>query len=300
MSQPRYVGRFAPSPSGDLHFGSLIAALGSYLHAHAQSGQWRVRIDDLDPPREVPGSADRILATLERYGLEWDGEIVWQSKRHSAYRAALDWLQQKNASYYCNCTRQRVAQLGGSYDSYCKDRHIDSKNAAIRLRQTHPVYSFIDQLQGEQRVASSLAEEDFIIHRRDGLFAYNLAVVVDDHFQGVNHIVRGADLIEPTVRQISLYQHFGFAVPGYFHLPLVCHSNGNKLSKQNHAPALPAGDPRPVLVQALDFLGQSLPENWRDLSLALLLQWAVAHWLPKNIPQQSTKAPLELTSSFSK
>lgn len=288
--EQHYTGRFAPSPSGDLHFGSLIAALGSYLHARSQNGKWLVRIDDIDPPREIPGSADRILATLERYGLEWDGEVVWQSRRHDAYRAVLDDLFQQQKSYYCTCTRQRIAQTGGTYDGHCRDLNLSPQNAAIRLRQTLPVYGFDDDFQGHLQASARLAEEDFIIRRRDGLFAYNLAVVVDDHFQGVNHIVRGADLIEPTVRQISLYQHLGYPQPGYLHLPLALNEHGDKLSKQNHAPALPEGDPRPVIVNALKFLGQTLPENWQDHTLPLLLRWATTHWTPSQIPRQRANA----------
>ncbi|WP_047605936.1 tRNA glutamyl-Q(34) synthetase GluQRS [Rahnella aquatilis] len=290
MPQKKYTGRFAPSPSGDLHFGSLIAALGSYLHARSQNGTWRVRIDDIDPPREIPGSADRILRTLERYGLEWDGDVLWQSKRHGAYREVLDWLYQQQKSYYCTCTRQRIAQIGGTYDGHCRDLQLSQEDAAIRLRQTLPVYGFDDDFQGHLQASHKLAEEDFIIRRRDGLFAYNLAVVVDDHFQGVNHIVRGADLIEPTVRQISLYRHLGYPQPGYLHLPLAVNAQGDKLSKQNHAPPLPAGDPRPVIINALKFLGQTLPENWQDYTLPLLLRWATTHWTPSGIPRQSANA----------
>ncbi|MFO6297761.1 tRNA glutamyl-Q(34) synthetase GluQRS [Rahnella selenatireducens] len=286
MPENQYTGRFAPSPSGELHFGSLIAALGSYLHARAQKGQWLVRIDDIDPPREIPGSADRILATLERYGLEWDRDVVWQSKRHDAYREVLDRLFQERKSYYCTCTRQRIAQTGGIYDGHCRDLNLGAENAAIRLHQTLPVYGFDDDFQGHLQADCQLAEEDFIIRRRDGLFAYNLAVVVDDHFQGINHIVRGADLIEPTVRQISLYRHLGYPQPGYLHLPLALNENGDKLSKQNHAPALPEGDPRPVIINALKFLGQTLPENWQDYTLPLLLRWATTHWTPSEIPRQ--------------
>jgi len=296
----RYVGRFAPSPSGVLHFGSLIAALGSYLHARSLQGRWLLRIDDLDPPREIPGSADSILATLERFGLHWDGDVVWQSKRHDAYRAALDSLRQKGLSYYCTCTRQRIAQLGGTYDGHCRDAALGADNAAIRLHQTRPVYAFDDDFQGRLHATPALAEEDFIVRRRDGLFAYNLAVVVDDHYQGVNHIVRGADLIEPTVRQISLYQHLGYPQPGYLHLPLAVNAQGDKLSKQNHAPALPEGDPRPVLLKALQFLGQTLPENWQDMPLDLLLCWATEHWAPAQMPRQDAKAPADMTSAFSK
>jgi len=286
MQKNHSIGRFAPSPSGDLHFGSLIAALGSYLQARAQHGQWRVRIEDLDPPREVAGAADNILFTLEHYGLNWDGQILYQSQRHDAYHAALEWLHQQDLCYYCTCSRHRILQLGGFYDGHCRERDRGSSNAALRFRQLDPQYSFHDKLQGELQVAAELAEEDFIIHRRDGLFAYNLAVVIDDHFQGITEIVRGADLITPTVRQIALYRQLQAPIPDYIHLPLAIGSNGHKLSKQNHAPALSSGDPRPVLIAALDFLNQTRPEHWQDLSLSALLNWAITHWQLANVPHQ--------------
>ncbi|MGE9553509.1 tRNA glutamyl-Q(34) synthetase GluQRS [Erwinia amylovora] len=283
-----YIGRFAPSPSGVLHFGSLIAAVGSYLQARAQQGLWLVRIEDIDPPREVPGAAKRILQQLEQYGLHWDGEVLWQSQRHDAYREALAWLRQHNHSYYCTCTRSRIQQVGGVYDGHCRTRNCGPDNAALRLRVDAPVARFHDNLRGEVEAEARLAQEDFIIHRRDGLFAYNLAVVVDDHYQGVTEVVRGADLIEPTVRQIALYQQFGWPAPAYLHLPLAINTDGNKLSKQNHAPPLPPGDPRPVMVQALQFLGQPVADDWQDLPLSGLLQRAVRQWDVATIPRQDS------------
>ncbi|MGS6553055.1 glutamyl-Q tRNA(Asp) synthetase [Escherichia coli] len=235
MTDTQYIGRFAPSPSGELHFGSLIAALGSYLQARARQGRWLVRIEDIDPPREVPGAAETILRQLEHY---------------------------------------RVL-------------HHGPDNAAVRIRQQHPVTQFTDQLRGIIHADEKLAREDFIIHRRDGLFAYNLAVVVDDHFQGVTEIVRGADLIEPTVRQISLYQLFGWQVPDYIHLPLALNAQGAKLSKQNHAPALPKGDPRPVLIAALQFLGQQAEAHWQDFSVEQILQSAVKNWRLTAVPESA-------------
>lgn len=284
MSAQLYIGRFAPSPSGELHFGSLIAALGSYLQARALRGRWLVRIEDIDPPREVPGAADTILKQLEHYGLHWDGDVLWQSHRQDAYRAALAWLQQQGLSYYCTCTRSRIQQIGGFYDGHCRTLGNGPQNAAMRLVQNNPVLSFQDGLRGQLHADEALAREDFIIHRRDGLFAYNLAVVVDDHFQGVTEIVRGADLIEPTVRQISLYQQFGWPVPGYIHLPLALNEQGSKLSKQNHAPALPQGDPRPMLIDALRFLNQQVADGWQDLTLERLLEQAVMNWSLNNVP----------------
>lgn len=292
------TGRFAPSPSGDLHFGSLVAALGSYLSARAQQGHWLVRIEDIDPPRVVAGADSRILRQLEEHGLHWDGEVLWQSRRSEAYRDALAWLQQHRQSYFCTCTRSRIQQLGGYYDGYCRNRHLPPDNAALRLRQGAPVYGFDDRLRGHLPVDAQLAQEDFIIHRRDGLFAYNLAVVVDDHFQGVTEIVRGADLIEPTVRQIALCQQFGWTIPDYLHLPLALNPAGSKLSKQNHAPPLPQGDARPSLIQALRFLGQPVSGTWQDLSLEQLLQHAVTQWDTGLIPQRNALKPDDAPTPF--
>ncbi|MEJ5073158.1 tRNA glutamyl-Q(34) synthetase GluQRS [Enterobacter ludwigii] len=284
MANSDYIGRFAPSPSGELHFGSLITALGSYLQARSQQGKWLVRIEDIDPPREVPGAAHTILRQLENYGLRWDGDVLWQSQRHDAYRERLAWMHEQGLSYYCTCTRARIQSVGGLYDGHCRGLHLGPHNAAVRLYQTRPVLAFNDRLRGTVVTNEPLAREDFIIHRRDGLFAYNLAVAVDDHFQGVTEIVRGADLIEPTVRQITLYQHFGWTVPDYIHLPLALNKDGNKLSKQNHAPALPANNIKPVLLEALRFLGQPVSAEWQDLSLDALLEQAVRNWSIHTIP----------------
>ncbi|NIH16101.1 tRNA glutamyl-Q(34) synthetase GluQRS [Serratia symbiotica] len=296
MQESHYVGRVAPSPCGDLHFGSLIAALVSYLQARARCGQWLVRIEDVYPRREVTGAASRILSALEHYGLFWDGHVIYQSQPHDTYHASLDLLQQQGLCYYCTCPRSRIQHIGG----HGRDLHFGPPGAAIRLRQFAPVYAFHDGLEGEQRTDPALTSEDFIIRRRDGLFAYNLVVVIDDHFQGVTEIVRGADLIAPTVHQIALYNQLKLPVPSYLHLPLALGVNGIKLSKQNHAPVLPGGDPRPVLVAALKFLCQPLPESWQDLDLSLLLSWAVAHWKRENVPSQDAIALVKNTSTFSK
>jgi len=284
MPESHYIGRFAPSPSGELHFGSLIAALGSYLQARAQRGIWRVRIEDIDPPREVPGAAETILRQLEHYGLHWDGEVLWQSRRHEAYREVLARLHREGLSYFCTCTRARIQSVGGFYDGHCRTLNHGPENAAVRLLQRQPVLEFTDRLRGRIVAEEKLAREDFIIHRRDGLFAYNLAVVVDDHFQGVTEIVRGADLIVPTVRHLSLYQQLGWPAPEYVHLPLALNEQGDKLSKQNHAPALPEGDPRPVLIRALQFMNQDVTKEWQDLSLEALLEKAVANWSLSRVP----------------
>ncbi|MEA9391828.1 tRNA glutamyl-Q(34) synthetase GluQRS [Acerihabitans sp. TG2] len=279
-----YLGRFAPSPSGALHFGSLIAALGSFLQARSCCGQWHVRIEDIDPPREVPGAAETILRQLTHYGLYWDGPVVYQSQRSQAYLDVLADLAQRGLSYHCDCTRARIQHLGGCYDGHCRQRHLAAHNTAVRLHQTLPVLGFHDRLCGDIQADPALAREDFIIRRRDGLFAYNLAVVVDDAALGVTEVVRGADLIEPTVRQLALYRQLGYKEPGYLHLPLVLTADGTKLSKQNHAPALCDGDPRPILADALVFLNQPLTQGWRDMSLESMVDWAIMHWSLATIP----------------
>lgn len=288
MNSNHYVGRFAPSPSGDLHFGSLIAALGSFLQARANHGRWLVRIEDIDPPREIAGAALRILNTLENYGLHWDGDVLYQSQRHDAYQEILNNLYQQKRCYYCQCTRARVQHIGGVYDGHCRELHLPAKDAALRLHLLQPVYSFNDQHLGRLFSAHKLANEDFIIQRKDGLFAYNLAVVVDDYFQGVTEVVRGADLIGPTVRQIALYRHIGWSEPTYFHLPLVLDAEGNKLSKQNYAKPIPSNSPLPVLAKALTFLGQDLPSDWQDSTLEGLLVWSIKRWCSDRVPLQPT------------
>lgn len=289
----RYVGRFAPSPSGDLHFGSLIAALGSFLQARSNHGDWLVRIEDIDPPREVTGAACRILTTLEHYGLHWDGEVLYQSQRSDAYHQILHQLYQQKRCYYCHCTRARIQLSGGVYDGHCRNLSLSSQDASLRLHVTQPVYQFYDKHLGTLVAEPNFASEDFIIHRKDGLFAYNLAVVVDDHFQGVTEIVRGADLIQPTVRQIALYHQLGWKEPDYFHLPLALNNQGHKLSKQNHAPPLSLDHPLPVLAEAMQFLGQSLPDDWQDASIEALLAWGVDHWDHSRVPVTP-----ELTTHF--
>lgn len=291
MNELRYVGRFAPSPSGDLHFGSLVAALGSFLQARHRQGVWQLRIEDIDPPREVAGASERIIRTLEAYHLYWDGPIIYQSQRHAAYQAVIDTLLQQGDAYYCRCSRQQRQAMGDGYNGHCRHLGYDAKDAALRLYQHQPVYRFTDQLFGEVSVPTALAEEDFIIRRRDGLFAYNLAVVIDDIHQGMTEIVRGADLLEPTVRQIALYQRLNAPVPDFLHLPLVVNADGSKLSKQNHATAIDPVNPLPHLVRALQFLGQVVPTDWQQGSIDELLQWAITHWDLQRIPRRHSEIP---------
>lgn len=280
-----YIGRFAPSPSGPLHFGSLVAALGSYLQAKSQQGQWLVRIEDLDPPREMPGASDLILNTLDAYHLHWDGEVVYQSQRHALYQEQIErWLNAQQA-YYCQCTRKQVKAMGGFYNGTCRQLTLTNHSeCAIRLKMTHPVYHFDDRKHGRLNIPSQLADEDFIIKRRDGLFAYNLAVVLDDIEQGVTEVVRGADLIEPTGRQLSLYQILGKTPIRYLHLPLALDEHGHKLSKQNHAPAIDNGNPKPALIEAMRFLGFDINREIEQADIEDIIEWGVKNWHISQLP----------------
>ncbi|MDF7671123.1 tRNA glutamyl-Q(34) synthetase GluQRS [Orbaceae bacterium ESL0721] len=302
-----YIGRFAPSPSGPLHFGSLVTALGSYLQAKSKQGKWLVRIEDIDPPREVAGASAAILKSLEALGLHWDGEVLYQSNCTQRYLDLLDSLILQQQAYYCDCSRKRIQNLDQHlldrqlldqqllnqhiYDGFCRDRQLlptkngTVKSLAIRLRQTHPVYQFYDHICGWQSVAKSVAEEDFILQRRDGLFAYNLAVVLDDHLQGITEIVRGADLLPVTAKQISFYQLLNWQAPTYCHLPLVLDPQGNKLSKQNHAKPLDLHNLTSLTADALQFLGQPLPDCWQDATQIDLINWAILHWDVDQVPK---------------
>ncbi|ERM59925.1 tRNA glutamyl-Q(34) synthetase GluQRS [Vibrio cyclitrophicus] len=285
-----YIGRFAPSPSGPLHFGSLVAALGSYFQAKSNQGQWLVRMEDLDPPREMAGAADLILKTLEAYHLFWDGEVVYQSQRHDLYQAQIDQWVADGQAYYCQCTRKQIKSLGGFYNGHCRHADlIDSGEQAVRLCMDFPVESFQDVRHGQIQIPKGLAEEDFIIKRRDGLFAYNLAVVLDDIEQGVTEVVRGADLIEPTGRQISLYKTLKQKTVNYLHLPLATDGLGNKLSKQNHATAIDIDNPKPTLINAMQFLGFDIPKALYEASMDEILTWGSQQWNVSQLPDSLQK-----------
>lgn len=278
MTSATYTGRFAPSPSGPLHFGSLLAAVASWVDARAQAGGWRVRIEDIDPPREMPGADTLILATLEQHGLYWDGEVLYQSSRHERYREVLADLQTRGLAYRCACSRARLASLGHVYDGYCREHTPPPATpCAIRLRLPDQVIRFDDRIQGPQ-CQSLAAGGDCIIHRKDGLFAYQLAVVVDDIDQGITDIVRGSDILEATARQIYLTGLLGGSVPRYAHIPLALGPDGLKLSKQNHAPALDNAVPAQNLCRALAALGQDPPVNLSAETPDTVLKWAVTHW----------------------
>lgn len=275
-------GRFAPSPSGPLHFGSLVAALGSWLDARARDGVWLVRIEDIDPPREQPGAADDILRTLEAFGLHWDETVVWQSQRTEAYEAAL--AQLRPHLFWCTCTRAMLRAHEGVYPGTCHHRRTPpAELAAIRCRAAEPP-AFVDRLQGEIRLDVTVAGRDPVLRRKDGFWAYQLAVVVDDGAQGITDVVRGRDLLTTTPIQVALQRHLGLPTPNYLHLPLVTDDSGRKLSKQNHAPAIEVSQRRALLRQGLQVLGLQPPVG---LSAAELLRWGIAHWPQR---RQSTDA----------
>lgn len=281
-----YVGRFAPSPSGPLHFGSLVTALGSYLQAKSQHGQWRLRIEDLDPLREVAGAADDILTTLDKLGLHWDGAVVYQSQRLEVYQAVLEQWARSGLTYYCHCSRKQIATRGPYYDGHCRHLNLPATHSATRLIVKQPIYHFQDRLQGTIAIPAGLAEEDFIVRRRDGFYAYNLAVVIDDAAAGITEVVRGADLLQPTARQIALYQQLDAPVPHWLHLPLVC-NDGKKLSKHLNAPAIPADCPSQLLWRALTFLGQQPPNSMFKAPPRELLAWARLHWCLDKVPHST-------------
>jgi glutamyl-Q tRNA(Asp) synthetase len=292
-AEPRYRGRFAPSPTGPLHFGSLVAALGSYLDARAQGGEWLVRMEDLDPPREVPGAAADILRTLEALGLGWDGTVVRQSERGEAYATALARLERGGATYPCACTRKEVgdAALAGSdgsrvYPGTCRHGLPASRAArATRVRVGDAEVEFHDALQGRMGQRLALDVGDFVLRRADGLIAYQLAVVVDDAAQGITDVVRGADLLDSTPRQILLQRLLGVPTPRYLHLPVATDAAGEKLSKQTLAAPLELARPGAALVAALRFLGQRPDPRHVDAAPAELLASAAASWDRASIPR---------------
>ncbi len=274
-----YTGRFAPSPTGGLHFGSLVAAAASYLQAKACNGKWHLRIDDLDPPREEPGAKDKILTTLEAYKLFWDGPVVYQSANLDLYQEALVNLQNKNLSFNCVCTRANLKQYK-IYPGFCKDKNLKPDNSAVRLKTNQSIIKIDDLVQGTKQWNLALDVGDFIIKRKDGLFAYQIAVVVDDAKLGVTEIIRGMDLIDETPKQIYLQQCLGMKTPTYGHVPLATHADGDKLSKQTHAPILKL-DKKSIsqsIFEVLVFLGQKPPAELAKEEANELWQWAITNW----------------------
>jgi glutamyl-Q tRNA(Asp) synthetase len=289
------TGRFAPSPTGTLHFGSLVAAIASWLDARHAGGQWRVRIEDVDETRTVAGAADDILRTLEAFALHWDGEVVWQSRRKPRYEAALERLRAAGLAYRCRCSRKEIADSGlrgiegAVYPGTCRKLGLDlSVPGADRFLVSPGSVVFTDRVQG--RIAQDVSRDvgDFVLKRRDGLHAYQLAVVVDDAEQAIDRVVRGADLLQSTPRQILLQRALGFSTPSYLHFPVAANAAGEKLSKQTLAGPV---DPRlagPLVAQALEFLGQPVPAGTPEEMLAQ----AARAWDPGRVPAGvSARAP---------
>ncbi len=290
-----YRGRFAPSPTGPLHFGSLVAAVGSYLDARAHGGEWLVRMEDVDTPRNVPGATEDILHTLELFGFAWDGPVLYQSARLEAYRSELERLSRNGLAYGCACSRKEIADSasrpaidgGLAYPGTCRNGLPADRTArAWRLRVSTEPVGFDDRLQGH--VGQQLERDvgDFVLLRADGLFAYQLAVTVDDEFQGITDIVRGADLLASTPRQIWLQRCLGYATPRYAHLPVAANAAGEKLSKQTRAPALDKARAAAELVGALAFLGQAAPAELTRAKVNDVWAWAAENWSFDRVPRQ--------------
>ena len=293
---PRYRGRFAPSPTGPLHFGSLVAAVASYADARAAQGEWLLRIEDVDIARARPGAADAILATLERFGFTWDGPVWRQSLRGDAYAEALDRLDALGLVYACRCSRRELAGVTLSaigervYPGTCRQRPpshpasaTGNARVAWRLRVPSAPVEFVDRRHGRQSQDLAAEVGDFVLRRSDGLYAYQLAVVVDDAAQGITDVVRGADLLVSTARQVFLQRSLGYPTPRYLHVPIAVDGSGDKLSKQTRAPAL-SGDPLPALLAAWRFLGQTTPADIPG-SVAGFWEYAHSHWEPRGLPR---------------
>ncbi len=283
-TDPPYRGRFAPSPTGPLHLGSLIAALASYLDARRHAGTWLVRMEDLDPPREEMGAAQRILESLQSHGLQWDEEALLQSQRDQAYTAALLLLQTGGHLFACDCSRQRLGPDGACCGRCRGGQGQFTGPTATRVTVPPDCHiRFTDQIQGPRESALGTEVPDFIVRRKDALIAYQLAVVVDDAWQGITHIVRGSDLLDSTLRQIFLQQLLGYPTPKYSHIPVISDASGQKLSKQNHAPPLDDHDAPDNLRAGLKFLRQSEPPVALG-TVREILDFAIAQWSPGRIP----------------
>ena len=288
----RYRGRFAPSPTGPLHFGSLVAAIASYLQALVNDGEWLLRIENIDPPREVEGATAAIVRSLQAHGFEWHGDILYQHEHDHRFNDVVSMLLERGQAYPCNCTREQVrtsarsGKAGPIYPGTCAARTAPLDAAtpvAIRVRTSGANLTFTDLLQGHNDCEVEKEIGDFIVRRKDGLIGYNLAVVVDDHDQRITEIVRGADLLDFTPAQIHLQRVLGFETPGYMHVPVVLNRDGKKLSKQTGALALSDSRAARNLVEGLDLLAQQPSANLASASLDDIWDWARHHWRPENL-----------------
>ena len=305
MSEPApYIGRFAPSPTGPLHFGSLLAAVASYLQAVVNQGKWLLRVEDIDPPREQPGSDRLIIEALEDYGFEWDGPVTYQSRFAERHEELVQRLLDVGHAYPCACSRRDLAgasrgPLGAIYPGTCRNGS-SATDVAIRVRTDDEQIRFVDALQGEQTQRLESESGDFVIKRRDGLIAYQLAVVVDDYDQGITEVVRGIDLLDSTPRHIHLQRMLGFATPTYLHIPVAENSDGQKLSKLTGATEIERNEVRPVLVSALDALGQQPAADLAASSLESIWKWAVENWRPDVMAGQRSIPAAQYTMAEAK
>lgn len=279
-SHETWTGRFAPSPTGPLHLGSLVAAVASYMIAKQKGGRWLVRIEDLDPPREVPGASHSILSSLEEFGLLWDGEVIYQSQRNDLYQKRIEELIERKIVYQCDCSRKMIeARNLGIYDGYCRNRQLSVKSdQAIRIKFSSGFEVIDDHILGRCQFSADLDTQDYVVKRRDGLFAYQLAVVADDIDQGINHIVRGQDILDSTPRQNFLYHCFAQTPPSYYHLPLVKDNSGIKLSKRQGALAVNKQKTTEVLLKALQHLGQDIDIQMADSKPAEIVNYFEKNW----------------------
>ena len=287
---PAYIGRFAPSPTGPLHFGSLVAAVGSYLEARTHYGQWLLRIEDIDTPRIIPGAADAIFKTLERFGFEWDGPVVWQSRNSDAYADAFETLRRNGQVFPCACTRREIQDStltrdgAHRYPGTCRQGLPPGRTPRAWRIRAEGIICFHDAIQGDQTEDLMHEAGDYIVLRADGIYAYQLAVVVDDATAGITHIVRGADLLDSTGRQYHLQNGLGLPHPVYAHLPVATNAAGEKLSKQTHACPIDSQPPAQTLLTALHFLGQHPPSTLATAPLQDIWAWARNHWTLKRVP----------------
>ncbi|MDX1634436.1 MAG: tRNA glutamyl-Q(34) synthetase GluQRS [Marinobacter sp.] len=289
MTHPGYRGRFAPSPTGPLHFGSLVAALASFLEARVRQGTWLVRIEDLDPLREPPGATDAILHSLSAHGLHSDEPVRYQSLRHDAYDSVIRQLLAQGRAYYCACSRKRLQANGGYHPDRCRQGEAPETGQprAIRFALEDADVEWQDQLLGPQHQSVRGELDDPVIRRKEGFYAYQLAVVVDDIDQGIDHVVRGSDLLDMTAQQLQLFAALGAEPPGWLHIPVIVNAQGQKLSKQNRAPALDDSQPGLNLWRALAALGQNPPRELITASPPALLAWGIEHYQRALLPRQS-------------
>lgn len=289
MPTETYKGRFAPSPSGPLHLGSLFTALASFLQARQKKGRWFLRIDDIDTDRVKKGATYSILKTLESFSLQWDGDILYQSQQTEAYEEAAEFLQKLALLYPCSCSRKQLAQTSKNgpkiYPGTCRNKEPAKIEppCALRIKTDNTTLHFTDRFQGPVSQNVALSVGDFVLRRRDNVFAYHLATVIDDDFLGITEVLRGIDLLDSTPRQLYLQQQLGLKTPGFAHIPILTNASGIKLSKQNLAKPVDGENPAKILFTCLELLAQNPPSSLSKANKDELLEWAIENWTPSNL-----------------